>query len=73
MTYKFKPEELVRSVPTKCRYQKERACSVVRVNPTQVAVRPVDGMNDVMYRLDNGIPVRKIDQQFPCYAVRPQT
>lgn len=73
MTYTFRPGELVRLVPTQGGHQKERAGTVVRVTPTQVAVRPVDGMYDVMYRLADGLPVRKFDQQFPCYAVRPQT
>ena len=73
MTYTFKPGDAVRLVPTQGGHQKERAGSVTRVTPTQVAVRPVDGVHDVMYRLTDGLPVRKYDQQFPCYAVRPQT
>lgn len=73
MPYTFKQGEAVRLVPTQGGHQKERAGSVIRVTQTQVAVRPADGMPDVMYRLRDGLPVRKCDQQFPCYAVRPQT
>lgn len=73
MLYKFEQGEAVRLVPTQGGYQKERSGSVIRVTPTQVVVRPADGMCDVTFRLADGLPVRKYDQQFPCYAVRPQT
>lgn len=72
MSYTFRPGEAVRLVPTQGGHQKERAGTVTRVTPTQVSVRPADGMPDVVCRLSDGLPVRKIDQQFPCYAVRPK-
>lgn len=70
--FTFEVGEAVRLVPTQGCHQKEKSGLVTRVTAKQVAVRSTDSRAEVMYRLSDGLPVRKYDQQFPCYALRPQ-
>lgn len=59
----------VRLVPTQGAYQKEKQGSITSLTKTQLGVT-VDGESgEVRYRIVDGFPVRKIDQQFPCYKV----
>jgi len=67
MTYQLGLE--VRLVPTQGAYQKEKIGTVTSLTKTQVGVT-VDGtLSEVRFRIADGFPVRKIDQQFPCYKV----
>lgn len=68
----YKPEQRVRLVPSQGGHQKERKGQVVRVTATQVLVRPDGAVSDVRFRIVDGMPINKIDQQFPCYYVAPE-
>lgn len=63
----FTVGQRVRLVPTQGGHQKERHGEVVRLTSTQVMVRPGDASREIAFRLSDGMPVRKLDQQFPCY------
>lgn len=68
----YKAEQRVRLIPSQGWYQTERRGRVVRVTATQVLVRPDGAASDVRFRISDGMPVNKIDQQFPCYCVTPE-
>lgn len=59
----------VRLVPTQGAYQKEKQGTVTSLTKTQVGVTEDGELGEVRYRIADGLPVRKIDQQFPCYKV----
>lgn len=61
----------VRLVPTQGGYQKERRGTVVSVSAKQVVVQPEDRIATVRFRLEDGMPIGKMDQMFPLYVVRP--
>lgn len=59
----------VRLVPTQGAYQKEKQGTITSITKTQVGVTADGELGEVRYRITDGLPIRKIDQQFPCYAV----
>lgn len=59
----------VRLVPTQGAYQKEKQGTVTSITKTQVGVTADGELGEVRYRIADGLPVRKIDQQFPRYKV----
>lgn len=59
----------VRLVPTQGAYQNEKQATITSLTKTQLGVTVGDESNEVRYRIVDGFPVRKIDQQFPCYKV----
>lgn len=61
----------VRLVPTQGGHQQERAGVVTRVTAKQIDVQPADGKCEIRFHIETGMPVRKMDQQFPCYKVQP--
>lgn len=65
----YEKGQSVRLIPTQGVYQKEKTGIVTKVTKTQVCVVRDDQINEVRYRLSDGLPVNKIDQQFPCYKV----
>lgn len=65
----FQIGQKVRLVPTQGAYQKERQGTVSSLTRTQVGVQPEGQLGEVRYRIEDGLPVRKIDQGFPCYKV----
>lgn len=71
MTLQFQPGQPVRLVPSQGGHQKEREGHVGRVTETQVVVLRVDTEREMRFRLADGRPVAKMDQQFPCYFVKP--
>ena len=65
----FQKGQKVRLVPTQGGYQKEKPGTVTSVTKTQVGVTADGERFEIRYRLADGFPVHKIDQQFPCYKV----
>lgn len=65
----FEIGQNVRLVPTQGAHQNERCGKVTSVTRTQVGVKADGQMREVRYRIEDGLPVHKIDQQFPCYKV----
>lgn len=59
----------VRLVPTEGAYQKEKQGVVTSLTKTQVGVTADGERYEVRYRVSDGLPVRKIDREFPCYRV----
>lgn len=59
----------VRLVPTQEAHQKEKQGTVTSVTKTQVGVTADGELSEVRFRIADGFPVKKIDQQFPCYKV----
>lgn len=68
----YAAQQQVRLVPSQGAHQKERVGHVVRVTATQVVAKPVDAMREVRFRTSDGMPVNTIDQQFPCYVLKPE-
>lgn len=60
----------VELVPSQGCYQKPRTAKVVSVTATQVVVRPDDSHLQIRFHKESGRPVRKIDQEFPCYVLK---
>lgn len=58
----FQIGQRVRLVPTQGAYQKERQGTVTSLTRTQVGVQTEGLLGEVRYRLEDGLPVRKIDQ-----------
>ncbi|WP_043003075.1 hypothetical protein [Comamonas testosteroni] len=67
----YRQGQKVRLVPTQGGHQQERTGEVTRVTAKQVDVRPTDGKGEIRFHSESGMPVRKIDQQFPCYKLYP--
>ena len=59
----------VRLVPSQGAYQKEKQGTVTSLTKTQFGVTASGELGEVRYRIADGFPVRKIDEQFPCYRV----
>lgn len=62
----------VRLVPSQGCHQKERSGVVVRLTSKQIVVQPADTMSEIRFRVEDGKPVYKIDQKFPCYVVKSE-
>lgn len=61
----------VRLKPTQGALQKEKVGKVTSLTTTQVGITAEGEPAEVRYRISDGMPVRKIDQEFPCYQVVP--
>lgn len=66
---KYHVGQIVRLVPTQGVYQKEQQGTVSSITTTQVGVTRA-GAHEVRFRINDGLPVKKSDRVFPCYAVR---
>lgn len=60
----------VELVPSQGCYQKSRTAKVVSVSEKQVVVRADDKQSLIRFNRETGKPVRKIDQDFPCYVLK---
>ncbi len=67
---KYHVGQLVRLVPIQGVYQKEHQGTVTSVTATQVGVTRAGAHHEVRFRIEDGLPVKKSDRDFPCYAVR---
>lgn len=65
----FTNGQKVRLVPTEGVYQKDKQGTVTSLTKTQVGVTADGARTEVRFRIKDGLPVRKIDQEFPCYKV----
>lgn len=61
----------VRLKPTQGALQKDKVGKVTSLTPTQVGITAEGELAEVRYRTSDGMPVRKVDQEFPCYQVFP--
>lgn len=71
MPLDFTLGQSVRLKPTQGALQKEKVGKVTSLTTTQVGITAEGGLAEVRYRISDGMPVRKIDQEFPCYQVVP--
>lgn len=59
----------VRLKPTQGALQKDTFGKVTSSIPIQVGITAAGELGEVRYRTSDGMPVRKADQEFPCYKV----
>lgn len=67
----FHVGQTVRLKPTQGALQKDKVGKVTSLTRTQIGVTADGEVAEVRYRTSDGMPVRKIDQEFPCYKVVP--
>lgn len=65
----YKLGQNVRLVPTQGANQNEKHGTITSLTKTQLGVTANGELGEVRYRIADGFPFRKIDQQFPCYKV----
>lgn len=67
--HKYQIGQKVLLVPESGSYQRNITGEIVSITNTQVGVKRPDKLCVIKYRISDGKPVAKYDQQFPCYSI----